>query len=88
MVTIKITREVRFLLEEYKADGESMNVTVNRLLDEVEDSMGSDMVLGDGSTNINVDRDTMSRIKSFRVRDNESYGRILHRALLLSDKFK
>ena len=88
MTTIKITREVRLLLEDYKVDGESMEVAVNRLLDEVMDELGTDMVFGGGSTNINVSRDTMRRIKSFSVRDGESYGRILHRALLLSDKFK
>lgn len=81
MTTIKVTREVRELLREYARDGESVQVTVNRLLDDAESCMSEDMVFGGGSTNINVDEATMVRIKSFRVRDGEPYGRILHRAL-------
>lgn len=87
MVTIMINNEIKSLLDLYKVDGESFDDAVNRLLDDV----GSDMVIEEsnrGSININVSRDTMKRIKSYGVRDNESYGRILLRALLLSDMFK
>jgi len=84
MTTIKITRDVRGLLKEYSMSDETVDDTVNRLLDEVESCMDIDMVFGNGSTNINVSPDTMERIKSFRVNENESYGRILHRALCLS----
>ncbi len=83
MVTIKVGSMVHKLLSEYKSDDESMEDAVIRLLDCVSDDMDKDMEFGDGSVNINVSRDTMSRIKSYKVRDNESYGRILHRALVL-----
>ena len=84
MVTIGIPIEVKLLLDEYKLDDESFDDAVNRLLADV----GSDM---DGQKsnrsyiNINLSRDTMEMVKSFRIRDNEPYGRILLRALLLAD---
>ena len=87
MVTIMINRDVKSLLDEYKDDGESMDEAVNRLLDDVE----SDLMMQEsnkGSININLSRESMNRIKSYSIRDNEPYGRILFRALLLSDKFK
>ena len=84
MVTIKITRGVRALLREYSRDGESVDATINRLLDDASDYMSEDMVFGDGSTNVNVSRDTMKRIKSYSVSDNESYGRILNRAYIIA----
>ena len=87
MVTISIPNEVKLLLNEYKLDDESFDDAVNRLLDDVESD------IGDGASvrsyiNINVNRTTMERIKSYSIRDNEPYGRIILRALLLSDKFK
>ena len=87
MVTIMINRDVKSLLDEYKNDKESTDDAVNRLLDEV----GSDLMMqesNNGSININISRDSMARIKSYKIRDNEPYGRILFRALLLTDKFK
>ena len=83
MVTIKIADDIKLLLNEYKLDDESFDDAVNRLLDDV----GSDMSMQEsnrGSININVSRDTMKRIKSYRIRDNEPYGRILLRALLVN----
>ena len=80
MVTIKIPREVRILLDEYSVDGESVEDTVNRLLDDVSDNM----VFDGGSININVSRDTMKRIKSYGTSGNESYGRILNRAYVIA----
>ena len=84
MVTIKIADDVKSLLNEYKLDDESFDDAVNRLLDDV----GSDMsmqVSNRSTININVSRDTMKRIKSFKVRENEPYTWILLRALLLAD---
>lgn len=84
MVTVKIKREVKVLLDDFKMIDESMDSAVNRLLDLVEEDMGSDMIFGGGSTNINLSRDTMRRVKDCGVHDRESYGRILHRALILA----
>ena len=86
MVTITITRDVRELLREYALDGESVEATVNRLLDDTMDYLDSDMVFGNGSVNINLSRNTMKRIKSYKIRDGEPYGRILHRALIVADE--
>ena len=88
MVTVKIARDVRELLRDYAVDGESVDMTVNRLLDDVEECLNSDVDFGKDSININVSRDTMVRIKSFKVRDDEPYGRILHRALVVADESK
>ena len=85
MTTIKITNEVRQKLNEFKEDGESVEDTVNRLLDLTESDLNQDMSFGGGSTNINLSNNTMKRIKTFQVRNNESYGRILHRALIIAD---
>lgn len=87
MVTIMINRDVKSLLDEYKNDKESTDDAVNRLLDEVD----SDLKMQEykkGSININISRESMARIKSYKIRDDEPYGRILFRALLLSDIFK
>lgn len=84
MVTVKVHREVKYLLEEYKNDGESMDAVVNRLLDEVSSDMDN-AESNRSSININLTRDTMERLKSYSIRENEPYGRILHRALLLVD---
>ena len=84
MVTVTIAYDIKSLLNEYKLDDETFDDAVNRLLDDV----GSDMNMQESnksSINVNVSQDTMERIKSYSIRDNEPYGRILLRALLLAD---
>ena len=87
MRTIKVKKDVRDRLRAYKDGTESVDETINRLLDEVEDEMGRDFEFGVGSTNLRVSDATMKRIKSHRLQDSESYGRILARAFnILDDK--
>lgn len=86
MTTIKITKKVREDLRVFENDDETVEDAVNRLLDIAEPYLSEDMVFGDGSTNINLSSDTMNRIKSFQVRKNESYGRVLQRALTIVDE--
>ena len=83
MTTVKIGKKVREELRVFEKEEESVEDAVNRLLDLAEPYLSEDMVFGDGSTNINLSSETMKRIKSYQVRKNESYGRILQRALII-----
>ena len=85
MITIKITRDVRESLKKYKKGNESVDMTINRLLDDVEQDMDSNDYLI-GNTNININEDTMKRIKSLKIYEHESYDRILYRALSFVDE--
>ncbi|MBP5421727.1 MAG: hypothetical protein J6Y78_04695 [Paludibacteraceae bacterium] len=85
MRTIKIKNDVRDKLRVYRKDKESVDDSINRLLDEVEDKMDEDFEFGVGSTNIRVSDETMKRIKSCAVNEQESYGRILSRAFRILD---
>ena len=78
-----VTRDIRELIRDYARDDETVDQTINRLLDTVHEHMSTNIVNERSSVNINIKRDTMTRIKSFRIRDNESYGNILLRALVL-----
>lgn len=84
MVTVKIPVIIRELLREYSVDGESVEDTINRLLDDVSDNMNNSKYSNSNSININISHDTMDRIKSLKITDNESYGKILHRAIVVS----
>lgn len=81
MRTIQIKKNVREDLKHYSYNGESVDEAINRLLDSVEDEMDKDFKFGVGTTNINLNEETMDRIKSFKLNPRESYGRIIARAL-------
>ena len=86
MKTVGITKELREKLRNFEDDGESTDEAINRLLDIVEPYMSEDVTFDRGTTNINLSSETMMRIKSFQIREKESYGRILKRALYLYGK--
>lgn len=81
MSTIKIPANTRAVLYEIGEDKESMDRIINRLLDIVEDDLVDDFIVG--YSNINISKDTLVRIKSFKAYDSETYSHILHRALNL-----
>ena len=85
MTTVKVTRDVRNLLKNYREGKESVDATVNRLLDLVEEDMGSCNGVYKDTVNINLSKDTMERVKGLRVYKYESYNDILVRVLSLLD---
>lgn len=82
---IRVTKKTRQLLGEYSQYEETINGTVNRLLDSVEAEM-LQQEANIGNTLLNVDKATADRIKSLAVRKGESYDDILARALTLVEK--
>lgn len=85
MHNIKITRALRKDLYEFSEYDETMDETINRLLDSVEKDLASDEVI-EGFTNINVSKDTMDRIKSFKKSSSDSYDKILSKAINLYNR--
>lgn len=83
MTTVKITKSLRKDLHEYSHYDETMDDTVNRLLDTVEDDLMNHEEVIEGFTNINLSKDTLERIKSFKKSSSDSYEKILCRAFML-----
>lgn len=81
MKTVKISKNTRVALGNIRMDEESIDMIVNRLLDTVCDDLDSDFTVG--YININLNEDTMERIKSFKAYPTETYEHILLRALNL-----
>ena len=79
---IKIKRDTREILRECQEGKESVDAVINRVLDKVESDMINSHVLF-GSTNVDVSKDTMERLKCLKVYDHESYDAVLRRALSL-----
>lgn len=81
MHTIKISRKVYVELKKYSEGKESMDKTVNRLLSDVGSELDKDSSDDWGYININLSKSTMECVKSFQLREQESYDSILSRAL-------
>ena len=76
--TIKIRRDTRELLRDVPQ--RSVDDCINFVLDSVElDLMDSHVLFG--SINVDVQDETLERLKSFRVYEHESYDSVLQRAL-------
>ena len=86
MTSVKVTRKVRNGLKKHRKDKESVDATVNRLLDMLDDDIVSCDGVYKDNTNINLSKDTMMRIKQFRAYKYESYNDILARILSLVDE--
>lgn len=82
MTTIKISRALRKDLHEFSNYDETMDDTVNRLLDLTESDLKNDEII-EGFTNINLSKDTLERINSFKKSSSDSYEKILLKALVL-----
>lgn len=80
--TIKIDKDTREILREMQSDGESVDVTIRKLFDVVNDRM-QDTVWVTGKTNINISEETAMMVKEYRINEFESYDSILRRAISL-----
>ena len=77
---VQITKNTKKRLDDYNKYEETINGTVNRLLDEVEkDMIGEEFDFG--KSIILLDKTTADRVKSLAIRHGESYDSILSRAL-------
>lgn len=86
MTSVKVTRKVRNGLKKHRKDKESVDTTVNRLLDLLDDDIISCDGVYKDNTNINLSKNTMERVKGFRAYKYESYNDILARILSLVDE--
>lgn len=84
MTNINITRNLREKIHKYSEYDETVEDTINRLLDEVGD-ISEYYPFKDGSTSITLSDKMVNRIKSNAVKSNESVGKILERAFTKLD---
>ena len=80
--TIKIDKDTREILREMQSDSESVDMTIRKLFDVVNDKM-QDTVWVTGKTNINISEETAMMVKEYRINEFESYDSILRRAISL-----
>lgn len=78
--TIKINKDTREMLRELQSDNESVDMTIRRLFDDVNDVM-QDITWVTGKTNIDISDDVAIMIKSYKITEHESFDSILRRAL-------
>ena len=84
MKTMGIQKDLRDMLSTISKDDETVDATINRILDLVEDGMNEDIdFTRSRRTNINISEDTYDRLVSYRVRENEPLMRVLKRAVVL-----
>lgn len=84
MKTMGIQKDLRDEINNVSIDGETVDATINRLLDAVEAGMGEDIdFTRSRRTNISISEDTYNRLASYKVRENEPLMRVLKRALFL-----
>ena len=77
MKTVKITKHTRSMISEYSLDGESVEDTINRLMDESHPLPKEDR----SYTNINMSDDALERLKRYKSYDTESHSDTLMRLL-------
>ena len=85
MRTINISRQVKQLLERY-SEGDSVNNTVKRLIEEseVKKPVSDDFL--DGNININVEDSLLNELREFRAYPTEPNSSILFRLLESVDR--
>ena len=84
MKTIAVQKEIREMLENYAEETESMDETINRLIDEHNKSF---IKYNDSfKTNINVSEETFNRLKDCKMYSTERNVSIISR--LLYDSFE
>ena len=83
MKAIKINYELKQMLKDYSDKGITYDGSINRLIHEVSDYMP--IVSKDTeAVNININEDTMAKLKAYGLTVGESYENILIRMMLIS----
>lgn len=77
MKHITIKRTLREKIHKYANYNETVDETINRLLNEVENLPKEPLTKG--STSINITEDTMERLVSMKYDEKESYSSLLER---------
>ena len=80
MKTIKITRRVREMIDDFSED-ETVNDSINRLLDLFEPSVQV-YESGKESTNIALDEATLERLKQYKLTTSENHSDTILRLLM------
>lgn len=81
MKNISISKKTRTMIEEIRNDGESVNDTITRLLENVEASEYSEETR---RTTINLSEENLNHLKSVKSYPTETYSAIIER--LISEK--
>ena len=80
---IKIHNDTYVMIQAVKNDDKSVDITLNRILDAVEESLNDSTKELYGFSNIVLSEETLKRIKLLGFSDKEPYDSILKRALSL-----
>ena len=78
MKTIGVNKGTRDLIEDVAYDGESVDETLNRLMDIMDKEV---MYLDPARTNINMSDETYERLKSFRMYPSETNMSLIYRLI-------
>ena len=84
MNSMKITTTTKEYLNVHKK--KNIDNSINELMDFVEPLLDEYYVPVERDHVVKVNKDTMDRIKSFRVSEHESYDAILRRLLYIADQ--
>ena len=77
MKTVKITKHTRSMINDYSKEGETVKDALNRLMDESLPPTKEDRT----PTNINMDEDTLERLKKYKAYETESHSDTILRLL-------
>ena len=77
MKTVKVTNHTRNMIKEYSLENETVNNALNRLMDESQPLTKEDRT----KTNINLDDNTLERLKMYKAYDTESHSDTIMRLL-------
>ena len=84
MKTVEIQRNTREKIRKYSKENESVDKTINRLLDESEIPLKKEYKRKkETHTNIRISEDTLERLKEFKITSKESHDSTISR--LFSD---
>ena len=81
MKNIRVSKNIRTMIEEFAEEGESVNTTLTRLLEDVEK-----INFNEKSTTINVSEENLQKLKDAKSYPTEPYSSIIAR--LISEKGK
>ena len=82
MKTIGINKALRDMIDDFSKDGETINMSINRLLDtSLVRDLDIDGLHSHVKTNIGLSEDTFNKLKSCRLYDGESSSSVILRLL-------
>lgn len=84
MKTLGCTKRMRENIKDVALPNESVDCTINRILDELEADTSLDV--GSGRTNINIKDNTYDRLVALKVDGNEPIMSVLRRAIIVTLK--